>query len=34
MTPEEFEENARLVSGDPTWSLTDKDETADEVAQR
>ena len=22
MTPEEFEENAQLVSGDPTWSLT------------
>ena len=22
-TPEEFEENARLVSGDPTWSLGD-----------
>lgn len=21
MTPEEFEANARLVSGDPTWSL-------------
>ena len=23
-TPEEFEENARLVSGDPQWSLEDK----------
>lgn len=23
MTPEEFEENARLVAGDPSWSLTD-----------
>ena len=22
-TPQEFEENARLVSGDPTWSLDD-----------
>ena len=22
-TPTEFEENARLVSGDPTWSLSD-----------
>ena len=24
-TPEEFEENARLVSGDPSWSLADKE---------
>lgn len=23
MTPSEFEENCRIVSGDPTWSLTD-----------
>ena len=23
MTPEEFEENARIVSGDPNWSLDD-----------
>lgn len=23
MTPAEFEANARLVSGDPTWSLAD-----------
>ena len=23
MTPEEFEANAQIVSGDPTWSLTE-----------
>ena len=23
MTPNEFEENARIISGDPTWSLSD-----------
>ena len=26
MTPEEFEENARIITGDPTWSLTDDDD--------
>ena len=26
MTPEEFEENARIITGDPTWSL-DNEET-------
>tara|TARA_B100000519_G_C14212406_1_gene423289 strand:- start:960 stop:1151 length:192 start_codon:yes stop_codon:yes gene_type:complete len=24
MTPSEFEENARIISGDPTWSLTEE----------
>lgn len=24
-TPQEFEENARLVSGDPSWSLDDNE---------
>jgi len=23
MTPSEFEENARIISGDPSWSLSD-----------
>ncbi|AIX31685.1 hypothetical protein Syn7803US42_57 [Synechococcus phage ACG-2014f] len=32
MTPEEFEENARIITGDPTWSLDD-DVTVEEVAQ-
>ena len=31
MTPEEFEENARIITGDPTWSLDD-DVTVDQVA--
>ena len=26
MSPEEFEENARIITGDPTWSLTDDDD--------
>ena len=26
MTPEEFEENARIITGDPTWSLGDDDD--------
>tara|TARA_B100001057_G_scaffold374677_1_gene379361 strand:- start:237 stop:434 length:198 start_codon:yes stop_codon:yes gene_type:complete len=25
MTPSEFEENARIISGDPLWSLTGDD---------
>lgn len=25
MTPAEFEENARIITGDPTWSLPDWD---------
>lgn len=33
MTPEEFEENARIITGDPTWSLTGDDVTVEEVAQ-
>jgi len=32
MTPEEFEENARIITGDPTWSLTGDDVTVEEVA--
>ena len=32
MTPEEFEENARIITGDPTWSLSDDDVTVEEVA--
>ncbi|AIX32756.1 hypothetical protein Syn7803US4_55 [Synechococcus phage ACG-2014f] len=32
MTPEEFEENARIITGDPTWSLDD-DVTVEEVSQ-
>ena len=24
MTPSEFEENCLIISGDPTWSLTDE----------
>tara|TARA_B100001063_G_C16454377_1_gene399907 strand:- start:102 stop:290 length:189 start_codon:yes stop_codon:yes gene_type:complete len=24
MTPEEFEQNARIVSGDPTWTLDNR----------
>ena len=31
MTPEEFEENARIITGDPTWSL-DYDVTDEEVS--
>ena len=31
MTPAEFEENARIITGDPTWSLPDDiDEFDDE----
>ena len=26
MTPEEFEENVRIITGDPTWSLDDDDD--------
>ena len=26
MSPEEFEENARITCDDPTWSLTDDDD--------
>ena len=32
MTPEEFEENARIITGDPTWSLDDDDVTDEEVS--
>ena len=26
MTPEEFEENVRIITGDPNWSLPDDDD--------
>ena len=26
MTPEEFEENVRIITGDPNWSLDDEDD--------
>ena len=34
MTPEEFEENARLVTGDPAWSLINEKETEDVTADK
>ena len=30
MTPEEFEENVRIITGDPNWSL-DGDEDEDDI---
>jgi hypothetical protein len=26
MTPEEFEENVRIITGDPNWSLDDDED--------
>ena len=26
MTPEEFEENVRIITGDPNWSLPDDED--------
>ena len=32
MTPEEFEENVRIITGDPNWSLDDDDQEPEVVS--